>query len=354
VASSLYTGATIEKVGRESGIETHYIVSRQSRLDPPCVIILYRMLDSFRDSLARTRNVLAGQLAAVFGANEITGESWNQLETTLIQADLGVATAGTVLSRLREHALANGWTRANQVRTALRAELTALLRADPAQPLSGTPSVMLIVGVNGSGKTTTAAKLGRYFADRGQRVILAAADTFRAAAIDQLQIWGDRLQLEVIAGGPNADPGAVVFDAVKAARARGAALVIADTAGRMHTKYNLMEELKKVRAVAGKASSGAPHSVLLVLDATTGQNALSQAQHFRDAVGVTGVALTKLDGSAKGGVAFAICHQLKLPIRFVGTGEGAGDLRPFDADAFVAGLLDLEPLTEQGGSEQAH
>jgi fused signal recognition particle receptor len=298
------------------------------------------MFKSLRESLSRTRNALAGQLATVFGANEITDETWDNLEVTLIQADLGVPTTTAVIEKLRETARASGYIRTDQLQAALRAELTSLLQAPPAPPLQGQPAVMLIVGVNGSGKTTTAAKLGRYLADQGQRVILAAADTFRAAAIDQLQIWGERLRLEVVAGVPNADPGAILFDAVNAAKARGATLVIADTAGRLHTKYNLMEELKKVRNVSAKAVPGAPHSVLLVLDATTGQNALSQARHFKDAVGVTGVVLTKLDSSARGGMAFAICHDLGLPIRYVGTGEGPADLQPFEAEGFVAGLLD--------------
>jgi fused signal recognition particle receptor len=297
------------------------------------------MFKSLRESLARTRNVLTGQLATVFGANEITEATWDDLEVTLIQADLGVPTATAVIQRVRERAHADGFTRAAQLQAALRAELVALLQAAPEPPLQGAPAVLLIVGVNGSGKTTTAAKLGRRLADQGQRVLLAAADTFRAAAIDQLQTWGERLNLEVVAGVPNADPGAILFDAVNAARARGANLVIADTAGRLHTKFNLMEELKKVRHVAGKASPGAPQAVLLVLDATTGQNALSQARHFKEAVGVTGVVLTKLDSTAKGGMAFAVCHDLGLPIRWIGTGEGPADLQPFDAEAFVAALL---------------
>jgi fused signal recognition particle receptor len=276
----------------------------------------------------------------VFGASQITDETWDELEVTLIQADLGLPTTAAVIERLRLAAHENGYTRTDQLQAALRAELTKLLQAAPAPALNDRPAVMLIVGVNGSGKTTTAAKLGRHFANRGHRVILAASDTFRAAAIDQLQIWGERLRLEVVAGVPNADPGAILFDAVNAARARAASLVIADTAGRLHTKYNLMEELKKVRNVAAKAQPGAPHEVLLVLDATTGQNALSQARHFKDAVGVTGVILTKLDSSARGGMAFAVSHDLGLPIRYVGTGEGPDDLQPFDAEAFVSGLLD--------------
>lgn len=296
--------------------------------------------------MARTRKAIVGRLASALGVSEIAGETWDDLEATLIQADLGVPTTAALIASLRERVKVDGLTRASQLQSALRAELAAMLDAPPAPLLEGSPAVMLIVGVNGSGKTTTAAKLGRYFVSRGQKVILAAADTFRAAAIDQLQIWGERLGLQVIAGGPNADPGAVVFDAVNAARARGATLVIADTAGRLHTKFNLMEELKKLRAVAGKASPGAPQAVLLVLDATTGQNALSQAKHFKDAVGVTGVVLTKLDGSAKGGMAFAVCHDLGLPIRFVGTGEGAEDIQPFEAGEFVDELLD----TGRGGA----
>jgi fused signal recognition particle receptor len=201
-------------------------------------------------------------------------------------------------------------------------------------------TVILVVGVNGSGKTTTIAKLAIYYQKKGYKVILAAADTFRAAAIDQLKIWGDRAGTPVIAHQPDADPGAVVFDAIKSGLARKADIVIIDTAGRLHTKFNLMKELEKLRSIAGKQVHAAPHETLLVLDATTGQNALSQARHFRDSVKITGVVLTKLDGTAKGGVVFAIGKELGVPVRFVGTGESLEDLAPFDPEAFVEGLFE--------------
>jgi fused signal recognition particle receptor len=201
-------------------------------------------------------------------------------------------------------------------------------------------TVVLVVGVNGSGKTTTIAKLANYYQDKDQQVTLAAADTFRAAAIDQLKVWGERVGATVIAHQPGADPGAVVFDAIKSSQARGATMVIIDTAGRLHTKYNLMKELEKIRGIAAKQVHDAPHETLLILDATTGQNALNQARHFKDSVGVTGVVLAKLDGTAKGGVVFSISRELGVPVRFVGTGEGLDDLTEFDAQAFVAGLFE--------------
>jgi fused signal recognition particle receptor len=205
--------------------------------------------------------------------------------------------------------------------------------------LNQRPAVVLLVGVNGSGKTTTAAKLGKQFSQQGKQVLLAAADTYRAAAVDQLQVWGERLNLPVIAGAPNGDPGAVAFDAVQAGMARQADLVLVDTAGRLHTRFNLMEELKKVHRVVGKAMPGAPHAVWLVLDATTGQNALNQARAFKETVKVTGIILAKLDSSAKGGMAFAIQRELGIPILYAGLGEKPEDLTPFDREAFVDGIF---------------
>jgi fused signal recognition particle receptor len=211
------------------------------------------------------------------------------------------------------------------------------------EPASGRPHVVLMVGVNGSGKTTTTAKLAARAAEGGARVLLVAADTFRAAAIEQLAAWAERLDVEVVRGTPGGDPGAVAFDALRAAQARAADLVVIDTAGRLHTQHNLMAELRKVRRVVASALPGAPDETLLVLDATTGQNGLAQAREFAQAVEVTGVVLAKLDSSAKGGIAFAVAHELGLPIRFVGVGEAAGDLLPFDAAAFVDGLLAPAP-----------
>jgi fused signal recognition particle receptor len=261
------------------------------------------------------------------------------LEVLLIQADMGLETTGSVIGSLRNTARKLGLTRASDLRAALETELRSRLDEVPVLDLSTHPFIILLVGVNGSGKTTTAAKLGRRFADEGKRVLLVAADTFRAAAVDQLQVWADRLELPILAGQMGSDPGAVVYDGIHSAIAKNYDLVLVDTAGRLHTRYNLMEELKKVHRVAGKALTGAPHAVWLVLDATTGQNALVQARAFKEAVGVTGVILAKLDTSARGGMVFAIQYELSLPVLFAGLGEKAQDLTPFDPEAFVKGIL---------------
>ena len=299
------------------------------------------MLQALRKGLARTRQAAFGRIAQLLGATEITPALWEELEAALIQADVGVRVAQELLDRLRERVRREGVTRAEDLRAMLKAELRALLKDPPPLNLGRDPlEVVLVVGVNGSGKTTTVAKLAHRFRQQGRRVLLAAADTFRAAAGEQLEIWAERAGVPCIGGQPGADPGAVLFDALQAARARGYDLVLADTAGRLHTKYNLMQELQKVRRVAAKAVPGAPHEVWLVLDATTGQNALPQAREFHQAVGVTGLILTKLDGTAKGGAVFAIARELGLPVRFVGVGEGLEDLLPFDADAFVEELFE--------------
>jgi fused signal recognition particle receptor len=299
------------------------------------------MLQALREGLARTRQAAFGRIAQLLGATEITPALWEELEAALIQADVGVRVAQELLDRLRERVRREGVTRAEDLRAMLKAELRALLKDPPPLNLGRDPlEVVLVVGVNGSGKTTTVAKLAHRFRQQGRRVLLAAADTFRAAAGEQLEIWAERAGVPCIGGQPGADPGAVLFDALQAARARGYDLVLADTAGRLHTKYNLMQELQKVRRVAAKAVPGAPHEVWLVLDATTGQNALPQAREFHQAVGVTGLILTKLDGTAKGGAVFAIARELGLPVRFVGVGEGLEDLLPFDADAFVEELFE--------------
>jgi fused signal recognition particle receptor len=297
-------------------------------------------LKNFTAGLTRTRQAVFGRIANIVGASEITADTWDELEATLIQADLGVTVSAELIARLKKHVADEGLTKEHDLRAFLRGELMALLDAPPQPSLTGDPAVLLMVGVNGSGKTTTTAKLAKLLRDRDRRKpLLAAADTFRAAAIEQLKEWGGRVGVEVIATQPGGDPGAVVYDAIAAARARGCDLVIVDTAGRLHTKFNLMEELKKVRGVAAKASPGAPHAVYLVLDSTTGQNALAQARAFKDTAGVTGVVLSKLDGSAKGGVAFAIRRELGLPIVYAGLGEHVDDLAPFDPAAFVDGLL---------------
>ena len=299
-------------------------------------------LMSFRDALARTRRAAFGRIATLFGATEITQELWDDLEAALIQADVGVVTTTDLLERLRARAASEGLLRTDLLREALKVELRAMLSLSdaPAGLDRVRPAVILIVGTNGSGKTTSIAKLAAHYKQAGRSVLLAAADTFRAAAGDQLDVWAGRAGVELIGGQPGADPGSIAFDAMQSARARGIDVVLVDTAGRLHTKYNLMQELKKVRNVIGKALPGAPHETYLVLDGTTGQNALAQARQFKEAVDVTGVIVTKLDGTAKGGMVFAVTHELGLPVRYIGTGEKIGDITPFDAEAFVEGLFE--------------
>jgi fused signal recognition particle receptor len=295
--------------------------------------------EKWKSGLAKTSKTAFGQLAQLFGATEITSETWEDLETLLIQADVGIETTTEILESLRLIVRDQGLIHAHELSDALRAELRARLDPVPALQWTNKPSVIMVVGVNGSGKTTTIAKLGQRFQSQGKSLLFGAADTFRAAAVDQLQVWGDRLKVDVISGAPESDPGAVAFSAVQSGMARGSDLILIDTAGRLHTRFNLMEELKKVYRVIGKAQPGSPHEVWLVLDATTGQNALQQAKAFKDAVGVTGVILSKLDSSARGGMAFAIQRELGLPILFAGLGEKPEDLIPFDPNAFVEGIL---------------
>jgi len=299
-------------------------------------------LSSLRTSLTKTRQAVFGRVTTLLGQSQITPALWEELETLLIQADVGVSATGELLEQLRKRVAREGITQADSLRAALRAELRKMLGDAP--PLNVNPdcplTVILVVGVNGSGKTTSIAKLAAYYKRRKRSVLLAAADTFRAAAGEQLDIWAGRVGVPIVGGQPGSDPGAVVFDAVQAARARQADMLIADTAGRLHTQYNLMQELGKVRNVVAKAVPGAPHETLLVIDATTGQNALTQARQFKAAVGVSGIILAKLDGTAKGGIVFAITHELGLPVRFVGTGERVEDWAEFNADDFVDGLFE--------------
>ncbi len=265
---------------------------------------------------------------------------WDELEELLILADVGVNTTEKLIVGIRQKVSEEKLSDSSQVRNVLKTEMVNILKSPQIEATvnQSLPRVTLVVGVNGSGKTTSIAKLAYNTRAGGKSVLLAAADTFRAAAIDQLKRWGERLGVDVIAHQPGADPGAVVFDALEAARSRGVDEVIIDTAGRLHTKYNLMEELKKVRRVAAKNDATAPHEVVLVLDATTGQNGLTQAKYFTEAVGVTGVFLAKLDGTARGGIVLAICDELGIPIRFVGVGEKLEDMTLFDAEAFVEEL----------------
>jgi len=282
-----------------------------------------------------------GQLSGLFAANEIDDEFWDDLEAILIQADVGVETTLDLVERVRERVRQERVKRTGDAQQILKEEMRELITSNTPLQLDKKRllTVVMIVGVNGSGKTTSAAKLAHYYASQNKKVVLAAADTFRAAAIEQLEIWGERSGATVIAHKPGSDPGAVVYDALKSGMARKADLILIDTAGRLHTKFNLMKELEKLYSVAGKQVHQAPHESLLVLDATTGQNALSQARHFRDSAKITGVVLAKLDGTAKGGVVFAIHRELGVPVRFIGTGETLDDIQPFDADEFIEGLF---------------
>jgi fused signal recognition particle receptor len=298
-------------------------------------------LSVFSKGLAKTRQSFFGRISQMLGNTEIEDETWDDIEAVLIQADMGVETTEKVLEELKSRVKNEGITRADQLQKALRETLASLLTVPPPMNISGRPlSIILVVGVNGSGKTTSIAKLASRLTNNGRKVILAAGDTFRAAAIEQLQTWGERINVPVVAGQPGSDPAALVFDAVSAAKARGKDVLIIDTAGRLHTNYNLMEELAKIKSVSQKIVPDAPHEVLLVLDGTTGQNALEQAKKFREMVDVTGVIVTKLDSTAKGGMVFSIFNDLGLPVHYVGLGERLGDMVFFDPNTFVKSLFD--------------
>lgn len=316
------------------------ITQSPTRLPPPDIISrMANIFDKWKQGLAKTSKATFGQIATLLGASEISDATFEELEALMIQADLGVDTSEAILEALWQRERSEGLTKASQLRQAFVEELGKRLSPPPPLEFPARPTVILIVGVNGSGKTTTIAKLGKRFSDEGKKVLLGAADTFRAAAVDQLEVWAQRLDLEVISGQTGGDAGAVAFDAVQAGLARQSDIVLIDTAGRLHTRFNLMEELKKVHRVVGKAMPGAPHAVWLVMDATTGQNALQQARAFKEAVKVNGVILAKLDSSARGGMAFAIQRELGLPILFAGLGEKPADLVPFDPQGFVEGIL---------------
>lgn len=296
-------------------------------------------------SLEPTRRGLGARLAEILGAADISEQTWEDLELALIQADVGAATAMDLIQELRSRARNAGCRRGKELPPILREVMIRALAVEGDEALEAMttsgegPFVAFMVGVNGSGKTTSIAKLAARFQSQGLRVYLVPGDTFRAAAIEQLQRWGERLDLGVAAASPGSDPGAVVFDALGSRAAREADLVLVDSAGRLHTQHNLMAELVKVRGIIARQIQGAPHLTLLVLDAHTGQNGLAQAKAFTQAVKVDGLVLAKLDSSAKGGVAFAVTRSLGLPILFVGTGEAVGDLAPFDAPAYVDGIL---------------
>mgnify|MGYP005832003717 FL=1 len=300
--------------------------------------------NKLQESLSRTRQSFFGQIASLLGTSDITEEMWEELEELLILADVGANTTIEIVERVRDRVARERILSADKAKQLLKEELVRVLNVQgPPVPGRVPLRVFLIVGVNGSGKTTSIAKLAYHYKELlDKKVMLVAADTFRAAAIDQLKLWGERLGVEVVSHQPGADPGAVVFDAIQAAQKRNVDVLIVDTAGRLHTKYNLMQELKKVRNVIAKALPGAPHETLLVLDGTTGQNALSQAKHFKEAVEVTGVIVAKLDGTAKGGIVFAIAKELNLPIHYIGIGEKMEDFIEFYAEDFVNSLLDSQ------------
>ena len=296
-----------------------------------------------RAGLGKTRRSFFGRIRTLF-EERISENTWDDLEMLLIQADLGVKTTTELVQSLRDEADRFNVTSPAEVQASLQGKLLDILEqvARPYLPGEHLLNVILVVGVNGSGKTTSIAKLAKYHRDRGERVVLAAADTFRAAAIDQIKVWSERVGVTVIAHQPGADPGAVVYDAIQASQTRHADTLIIDTAGRLHTKRNLMRELLKIKGVAQKQVHQAPHETLLVLDATTGQNALSQARKFNELVGVTGVVLAKLDSTAKGGIVFAIANELGLPVLFAATGESLADFAEFDPKTFIAELFTNE------------
>jgi fused signal recognition particle receptor len=300
-------------------------------------------IERMKEAVSRTRENLAERIEEVVSiGKEIDRSTLDDLEATLIGADLGTTTTHEILEKLRDKADRKQIKDVNELKRLLKEELLAILTSTGSQTVTkvdGTPEVILVVGVNGTGKTTTIGKLAQVFRAQGKTVLLCAADTFRAAAIEQLEIWGQRTGTEVIKTKAGGDPSAVLFDALQSATARKTDYVIVDTAGRLHTKQNLMLELEKMKRTAQRIVPGAPHETLLVMDATTGQNGLQQARQFTQSAGVTGIVLTKLDGTAKGGVVVAIFRELGLPVRFVGVGEKAGDLLPFDPKEFVDSLF---------------
>ena len=301
------------------------------------------LLEKLKSGVEKTRAGLVSALEdALQGKKEIDADLLDELEFTLISADIGVKTTEEILTRIRQRVERHQLSDAAELKGLIRQHLLEILEASERAPahVAEPPAVILVVGVNGSGKTTTIGKLAQRFKGENRSVLLCAADTFRAAAIEQLEIWGQRTGAPVVRQGPGSDPSAVLFDAVSAARARGMDYVIVDTAGRLQTKENLMAELRKMSRTARKVIPEAPHEVLLVLDATTGQNGLEQARKFAETSGVTGIVLTKLDGTAKGGIVVAIARELNLPIRYVGVGEKVEDLLPFDSEKFIASLFE--------------
>jgi len=301
-------------------------------------------LTKLKDRLSKTRELLGDNIRRVLSLHpKIDDSLYEDLEEALIAADVGVASTSALIAGLKQKVKRGGAENSDEVRQLLAETVREMITSSAGSPslmLAARPAVLLVVGVNGSGKTTTIAKLTRHFQKEGMKVLLAAADTFRAAAAEQLMIWGERLGVQVIHQKPGADPAAVAFDAFQAAKARGFDLLIIDTAGRLHNKANLMQELEKIGRVLKKIDATAPHEVLLVLDANTGQNMIQQARVFQEVSGVTGLVLAKLDGTAKGGAVISVCHELKLPLRFVGLGEKLEDLDVFDPADFASALFD--------------
>jgi fused signal recognition particle receptor len=303
----------------------------------------FSLLDRMKSAVTRTRDTLSSSLASIAAlTREVDDASLASLETALLAADIGATTTTAIITSLRERALRKGIADGAELRALLKAELLTILTAvnTPITHPSAPPEVILMVGVNGTGKTTTSGKLAALYSREGRSVLLCAADTFRAAAIEQLQVWAQRSGVDILSTRQGGDPSAALFDALTAAKARSTQVLIVDTAGRLHTKADLMKELDKMVRTAAKVVPGSPHQTLLVIDATTGQNGLQQARLFTEAAAVTGIVLTKLDGSAKGGIVIAIAHELGLPVRYVGTGEQLEDILPFDPTAFIDSLLD--------------
>jgi len=301
------------------------------------------LLEKLKSGVQKTRAGLVSALEdAIQGKKQIDADLLEELESTLLAADIGVRTTDEILERIRQRVERHQLADAVELRSLIREQLLEILAASERTParVKEPPAVVLLVGVNGSGKTTTIGKLANRFKNEQRSVLLCAADTFRAAAIEQLEVWGQRTGIQVVRQGPGSDPSAVLFDAVQAAKARKIDYVLVDTAGRLQTKENLMLELQKMSRTARKAIPGAPHEVLLVMDATTGQNGLEQARKFTETSGVTGIVLTKLDGTAKGGIVVAIARELNLPIRYIGVGEKVEDLLPFDAEKFIQSLFE--------------
>ncbi|MDD2321017.1 MAG: signal recognition particle-docking protein FtsY [Geobacteraceae bacterium] len=310
--------------------------------DPPESQAKPGFFERLKKGLSKTHESLVGRIdTLLLGKKKIDAETLEDLEEILITADIGLATTVELVSSLEQRLKRNELQDGEALKIALREEMLTRLKANSANLDTGSssPFVIMVIGVNGVGKTTTIGKLAGKLSSEGKKVLLVAADTFRAAAVEQLEIWGERVGVDVIRHKHGADPAAVVFDGCKAAVARGADVLIVDTAGRLHTKVNLMEELKKIRRVVGREIPGGPHETLLVLDAATGQNAISQTRIFKEAADVTGIALTKVDGTAKGGIVVAISSEFKIPVRYIGIGEGIDDLREFDPEQFVQALF---------------